>query len=85
MMNEVGYPSFVLYLLILIGIPLALQKPFKAFLLVAFMLSAGDATAFTFTRSELLGPYFNANDACLLIALFALLPHIINQTKQITN
>jgi len=82
-MESVGYPSVVLYLILLIGIPLALNKPFKAFILVAFMLSAGDANAFTFTRSELLGPYFNVNDACLLIALIALLPYIINRTKQL--
>ncbi|MEN8263539.1 MAG: hypothetical protein ABFR82_08765 [Nitrospirota bacterium] len=82
-MEEAGYPSFVLYLILLIGIPLALNKPFKAFLLVTFILASANAHAFTFTRTEFLGPFFNANDACLLIVLIAMLPYKFRRTKQI--
>jgi len=70
-MQPTGYPSIVLYLALLVGLPLALTKPYKAFLMVAFLISAADSASFTFTRTALLGPYFNANDACLLIALAA--------------
>lgn len=68
---ETGYPSTILYVILGIGIPLAFTRPYFAFLLVTFMLSAADTLAFTFTRTPLLGPYFNANDACLLIAMIA--------------
>lgn len=71
-MEPVGYPVYFLYLILLIGIPLSLFRPFKAFLMVVFLTAAANADAFTFTRTPLLGPYFNANDACLLIVLLAI-------------
>lgn len=74
-MEPAGYPSVVLYLTLLLGLPMALVRPFKAFLVVAFLVAAADATAFTYTRTQLLGPYFNANDACLLVALASALSH----------
>jgi hypothetical protein len=77
------YPSFIIYLILLVGIPLAIKRPFKAFILVAFLFAAADARAFTFTRIEFLGPYFNVNDACLLIAFTAMLRHISLRIKKI--
>lgn len=68
-MEPVGYPSFVLYLILLVGLPLAFFRPYISFLMVTFLLAAADAEAFTFTRTSFLGSYFNANDACLFIAL----------------
>jgi hypothetical protein len=83
-METLGYPSFVLYLILLLGIPMALKKPFEAYLMVVFLLSSADAQAFTYTRTALLGPYLNANDACLLIALtamFSYISHDINKMQ----
>ena len=43
--------------------------------MVVFLTAAANADAFTYTRTPLLGPYFNANDACLLIALLAMISY----------
>lgn len=82
-MGAVGYPSFILYIAVLIGMPLAFKRPFLSFLLVVFAFSAADTQAFTHTRTLFLGPYFNANDACLLIALLAMLRYIYLREKTI--
>ena len=82
-MEVTGYPSFILYLILLIGLPLALLRPFKALLLIVFLLSSANSAVFTLTRTSYLGPYFNANDACLLIALIAVSPYVIFQIKKI--
>ncbi|MDH4027217.1 MAG: hypothetical protein OEU95_00100 [Nitrospirota bacterium] len=82
-MEATGYPGFILYLILLFGIPLALTRPFRAFLLVTFILAAANSKAFTFTRTDLLGPYFNAHDACLLVALAGISPYILFQIKKI--
>lgn len=74
-MEPTGYPVYFLYLILLIGIPLSLLGPFKAFLMVVFLTAAANANAFTFTRTPFWGPYFNANDACLLIALLAMISY----------
>lgn len=55
-----------------IGIPLAILKPYKAFLLVVVLLAAGNAAMFNQTRTVTLGPYLNLGDACLLVAIVAL-------------
>jgi len=73
-MEMVGYPVIFLYLLLVVGIPLALIRPYNAFLLVVFLVSAAESLRFTHTRTALLGPYFNMFDACLLIALLSMLP-----------
>jgi hypothetical protein len=82
-MEQFRYPSFILYLILLIGIPLAIKRPFKAFIMIAFLFAAADAKAFTFTRTPFLGPYFNVNDACLLIALTAMLCYTSLRIKEI--
>ena len=84
-MEPNGYPSFILYLILLVGIPLALSRPFKAFLMITFVLAAADANAFTYTRTKFLGPYFNANDACLLIVLLAISPYLFFQIIVVTK
>ncbi len=43
--------------------------------MVVFLTAAANADAFTYTRTPFLGPYFNANDACLLIALSAMIAY----------
>jgi hypothetical protein len=67
-----GYPQFVILLVLGIGIPLAILRPYKAFLLAVLLLTAGNAATFNQTRTSLLGPYLNLGDACLLVALVAL-------------
>lgn len=68
-MIDAGYPSILIYLVIAIGIPLALMWPIYAFAGVAFILCAGDSHMLTMTRTTALGAYFNGNDALLLVAL----------------
>ena len=82
-MELTGYPSFVLYLILLVGLPLSIFRPYRAFLLVVFLVSAADAGAFTYTRTSLLGPYFNANDACLLVALSAMASYVVIHRNRI--
>jgi hypothetical protein len=67
-----GYPQFVIFLVLGIGIPLAILRPYKAFLLAVLLLTAGNVKTFNQTRTSLLGPYLNLGDACLLVALVAL-------------
>jgi hypothetical protein len=67
-----GYPQFVIFLVLGIGIPLAILRPYKAFLVAVLLLTAGNAETFNQTRTSLLGPYLNLGDACLLVALVAL-------------
>ncbi len=68
-----SYPQFAIFVVLGIGIPLAMLKPYKAFLLVVLLLTAGNAATFNQTRTVTLGSYFNLSDACVLIALTALL------------
>jgi len=67
-----GYPQFVIFAVLGIGIPLAILRPYGAFLLIVVLLTAGNADTFNQTRTALLGPYLNLGDACLLVALVAL-------------
>jgi len=48
-------------------------KPYEAFLLATLLLTAGNAETFNQTRTTTLGPYLNLSDACLLVALVAVL------------
>lgn len=73
------YPEFVIYIVLGIGIPLAMTRPYKAFLLAVFLLTAGNSANFTFTRTAWLGPYLNLSDACELIALAALFFHSLGK------
>ena len=68
---DAGYPSLLVYLVVALGLPLAVIWPMYAFAGVTFVLSAADAHLLTMTRTTALGPYFNGNDALLLIALVA--------------
>ena len=66
-----GYPNALIYLLLLAGVPTAIIRPKWAFLGAVFVLTASNAWMMTMTRTVLLGPYFNANDACLLVTIIA--------------
>jgi len=67
-----GYPQFVIFLVLGIGIPLAILRPYKAFLLAVLLLTTGNVKIFNQTRTSWLGPYLNLADVCLLVALVAL-------------
>ncbi|MFC1850235.1 hypothetical protein ACFL27_08595 [candidate division CSSED10-310 bacterium] len=82
-MEPSGYPEYFLFFILITGIPLALLRPNKAFLYVVFLVSAADTYTFTFTRTKLLGPYFNAHDACLIVAISSLLPHCLILRKKL--
>lgn len=82
-MENAGYAIIVLYLLLLIGLPLAVLKPFKAFLIVVFLISAAGTTEFTYARISALGPYFNANDACLIVSIIAMISYVKITEKKI--
>ena len=81
-MQAVYYPPLFLYILIVTGIPLAVLKPFGAFILTAFLLSSADSCAFTLTRTSFFGPYFNVNDACLLIGMVAAVSYLISKREK---
>jgi len=69
---NIGYPAFVLIILLAVGIPLAIIRPYKAFLLGCLLIVAGSADEFNATRTSFLGPYLNLKDACVLIGLLGL-------------
>lgn len=83
MHEQVGYPTFVLYLILLIGIPLAIFRSYAGFLFAAFVNSAADSWSFVFTRTSFLGPYFNAHDACFLVAIVATIAYAISQNSTV--
>jgi hypothetical protein len=68
-----GYPQFVMLLVLGIGIPLAFFRPFTAFALAVFLITAADISMFIKTRTAMLGPFLNLADTCVLLALLALL------------
>jgi hypothetical protein len=67
-----GYPESVLVTVLVIGLLLAVFRPYMALLLSVFLLTAGNIGDLNQTRTSLLGPYLNLGDACLLIAVVAL-------------
>jgi len=66
-----GYPQLTIVLVLGLGIPVAFVRPYAAFLLAAFLLTAGHVTLFNQTRLAGLGPYMNLSDACVLVAVAA--------------
>ena len=68
-----GYPQFIIFLVLGIGLLLAILRPYTAFLFAVLLLTAANVAMFNKTRTEWLGPVFNLSDACLLIALIAML------------
>ncbi|HDY88006.1 MAG TPA: O-antigen ligase domain-containing protein [bacterium] len=56
-----------------VGISLAVWRPYEAFLLATLLIGSGDAQKFNATRTALLGPYLNLTDACVVVALAALI------------
>lgn len=63
------FPGFTIFILLAIGITLAVWKPFRGYLFSLFIPVALPIPTMTFTRFEGLGPYFNLYDACLVVML----------------
>ena len=76
-----GYPEFVFIPILLIGLFLAYIRPYEAFLFSILLLIGCNRHAFVYTRTSFLGPYFNLNDACFLIALIALCFQLSKQKR----
>jgi len=68
-----GYSPISIFFVLAIGLSLAVWRPYRAFLFSTLLIVGGHAFKFNVTRTELLGPYFNLGDACMLVALAALL------------
>lgn len=62
----------VLAIILCIGIVLVFMSPYWAFLFAVFMSISMSQTTVTYTRTEELGAYFNLYDACLIVAILAL-------------
>lgn len=75
-----AYPVELFYVVLVIGLGLALFSPYKAFLFSVFGLSARHLAASVQTRI-FLGPYFNLNDAFIIIGIAALFVRIVVQRK----
>ncbi len=78
----IEYPSIAIYLVLVTGIFLAFIRPYWAFLMVVFGFAAIDNTGATNTR-VFLGPYFNLNDAFLLVGMIAAFMGLIRDNKRI--
>lgn len=70
-----------LVLVLVIGGPLALLRPYWAFVLATFVLATVDKFTLGQSRTTVLGPYFNALDALLLIALIAMVADSVRKRQ----
>ncbi|MBN4054637.1 hypothetical protein JYT87_02905 [Nitrospira defluvii] len=77
----IGYPPISISIVLGIGFPLALVKPYWAFLFATLVLTSGNADMFNNTRTVILGPYLNLSDACVLVALAAYFVETYNKNK----
>lgn len=82
-MEATGYPTLAIGIILLIGIPLALLRPFAGFIFSVGLIAAGDMARFTLTRTDILGPYFNAHDATLVVALVATVSHAWSNRQRV--
>ena len=67
-----GYSQLFLLLIFVIGIQLAMIRPYGVFLFSCTLMVAGSRFAFITTRTAIFGPYLNMGDACVLVALLGL-------------
>jgi hypothetical protein len=70
-MEAQGYPAILIFVVLGIGIPLAIVRPYYAFLFALLVVTAGNTARFNQTRLPGLGPLLNLTDACLLVAFAA--------------
>ncbi len=66
-----------------VGFILVVLRPYEAFLLATLLIGSGDAQKFNATRTALLGPYLNLTDACIVVALAALIFDCLYRKKWI--
>ena len=81
MTPELGYPAVLIVGVLTVGLPLAIVRPYFAFLFATLVLTAGNADLFNATRFMALGPYLNLGDVCLLVALAALMFDTFHRNK----
>ncbi|MHB1132143.1 MAG: O-antigen ligase family protein [Chloroflexota bacterium] len=78
-MTPDGYPQQVIYVVLLVGLPLAFLQPVKAFAMCTIALVARNVESATFTRTSVLGPYFNLDDVLLVICCLTLVALVLRQ------
>ncbi len=78
-----AFPELLLWVILFSGLALALTKQHLAIYLALVLYSGVDQTRAVFTRTALLGPYFNLYDAVTLILLFATLALAFKQRKSL--
>jgi len=72
-MEHLGYPAYVLFLVLLAGGLLALFRPYPAFLFAVVLFDVPMVYNAVNTRTPFLGPYFNLYDALFVVVLLALI------------
>jgi hypothetical protein len=70
-MEVQGYSPVIILLVLGIGIPLAVLRPYYAFLFALLVVTAGNVARFNQTRMPGLGPVMNMSDSCLAVMLGA--------------
>jgi len=66
-----GYPPYTILLVLGLGLPLALLRPYWAFLGVVLFVTAGHVSMLNQTRAPGLVPLLNLMHSCMLVALLA--------------
>lgn len=68
-----GYPAWVLLAVLVLGLPMATWRPYWLGVVAVILLSTASVFRFTFTRLPGTGEFLNLWDACLLMAIVAII------------
>lgn len=79
-----AYPTLVLYFLLAVGLPLAALRPKWGYLFGIVFALGTNSQMLTMTRFPALGPYFNASDACGLVAIGAVVSNSMRRRSRIS-
>jgi hypothetical protein len=77
-MEQTGYPTYFLYIVLVAGLGLAIIRPYWAFLGTVAIFCMTDIYMASLTRTEFLGPFLNLYDLLFIIGLAAI---FIDQTS----
>lgn len=77
-----GYPETTIYITIILGTALAILRPYWVLCGVLFVMTAVDRGQAVFTRTEVLGPYFNLFDALLVVMMLASLVGLLKKRRK---
>jgi hypothetical protein len=72
-MESSGYPSYLLVVVLIVGLSLIIIKAYWGFLFTIILFGILDVNLAILTRIQLTGPYFNMYDALFIIALFSII------------